>query len=50
MNPRSAPVLVALVRGNTAVATESEQYTGASYLTFGPPNHDRNRPAKLYSA
>ena len=36
MNPQSASVQVALVTGNAAVATVSEQYTGASYLTFGP--------------
>ena len=35
-NPQAAPVQVALASGNTAVATVSEQYTGAAYLTVGP--------------
>ena len=35
-NPQAAPVQVALASGSTAVATVSEQYTGAAYLTVGP--------------
>jgi len=36
INPQAAPVQVQLISGNTAIATVSEQYTSASYLTFQP--------------